>query len=68
MADTERKTKNSKARIEANHRYNQKAYDQLTIIVKKGQKAHIKEVAESKGESLNQYVNTAIDRRIESGE
>lgn len=36
-------------------------YDQLRIVVKKGKKEKIKDYAESKGLSLNAYVNKLID-------
>lgn len=51
-------------------RYNAKAYDEIKVRVKKGDKATIQAHAESKGESLNGFVNRAIDETIqrESGE
>lgn len=63
-------SKNSKARIEANNRYNSKAYDRINIAVPKGDKDKIKSHAEKNGESLNGFVNRAIDETIqrESGE
>lgn len=57
--------KNSKARIAANNRYNAKAYDRINIAVPKGDKDIIKAHAESKGESLNGFVNRAIDETME---
>lgn len=42
------------------NRYNEKAYDQLRVIVKKGQKDLIKSHAESLGLSLNAYINKLI--------
>lgn len=57
--------KNSKARIEANNRYNAKAYDRINIAVPKGQKDVIKSHAESKGESINGFVNRAIDETMQ---
>lgn len=57
--------KNSRARIEANNRYNAKAYDRINIAVPKGQKDIIKAHAESKGESVNGFVNRAIDETIQ---
>ena len=57
--------KNSKARIKANNRYNEKAYDRINIAVPKGCKDLIKAHAESKGESINGFVNRAIDETIE---
>ena len=43
------------------NKYNAKAYDQLRILVKKGQKEVIKSHAESNGMSLNGYINKLID-------
>lgn len=57
--------KNSKARIEANNRYNAKAYDRINIAVTKGQKDIIKTHAEKQGESLNGFVNRAIKETME---
>lgn len=53
--------KNSEARIKANNRYNQKAYDRINIAVPKGKKAIIAEKAAQNGESINAFVNRAID-------
>ena len=57
--------KNSKARIEANNRYNAKAYDRINIAVPKGQKDIIKAHAEQNGESINGFVNRAIDETMQ---
>lgn len=46
-------------------RYNAKAYDEIKIRVYKGEKEKIKSHAESKGESLNGFVNRAIDEAME---
>ena len=40
--------------------WNAKAYDQLRVIVHKGQKEQIAEYAKSKGMSLNGYINALI--------
>ena len=42
--------KNSRARIEANNRYNAKAYDRINVAVPKGRKDIIKAHAEKNGE------------------
>ncbi len=42
------------------NRYNDKAYDRITIVVPKGQKQIIKEFAEARGESVNSFVQKAI--------
>lgn len=41
-------------------KYNDKAYDKIYITVPKGQKDIIKEYAESKGKSVNGYINDLI--------
>ena len=55
----------SDARKRANAKYNAKAYEQLPVRVKKGKKETIQTHAESKGESLNGFVNRAIDETME---
>lgn len=56
--------KNSEARIRANNKYNEKAYDRINIAVPKGRKAEIKAIAESRGQSINAFVNEAIDAAV----
>lgn len=58
-------SKNSKARIEANNRYNAKAYDRINIVVPKGDKDKIKSHADGRGESLNGFINRAIKETID---
>lgn len=55
----------SKAQQKATNKYIAKAYDRIEILVKKGEKEKIKAHAQSKGESLNSFVNRAIDETIE---
>ncbi len=57
--------KNSRARIEANNRYNAKAYDRINVAVPKGRKDIIKAHAEKNGESVNGFVNRAINETIQ---
>lgn len=45
------------------NRYNAKNYDRLNIIVPKGEKETLKALAASLGESLNEFVNRAINER-----
>ncbi len=45
-------------------RYNEKAYDRIGIVVKKGNKDKIKLHAEQCGESTNSFINRAIDETI----
>ena len=56
----------SEAKKKANRKYNEKAYDQLKIVVKKGEKDIIKAYAESIGKSLNGYINELIISDMES--
>ena len=48
----------------AKNKYNAKNYDSLRIIVKKGNKDIIKAHAAEQGESLNGFVNRAIEETI----
>ena len=57
--------KNSRARIEANNRYNAKADDRINVAVPKGRKDIIKAHAEKNGESVNGFVNRAINETIQ---
>jgi len=62
--DKKRKTHTSTA---VKNKWNSKAYDTLNIRVKKGQRESIKDYATSNGESLNGFVNRAIDEAMERG-
>ena len=61
-------TKNSKARIAANNRYNAKAYDRINIAVAKGKKDIIKACAAKSGKSINKFIVNAIDEKLEREE
>lgn len=58
MADT------GKASTRAKNKYNAANYDNLRIVVPKGKKDKIKAFAEDNGESLNGFVNRAIDEAM----
>lgn len=45
-------------------RYNAKTYDEIKTRVIKGKKETIKTHAKSKGESLNGFINRAIDETM----
>lgn len=53
------------SQTEASAKYNKKAYDEIKIRVKKGNKEKIKEYAESKGMSLNGFINKLISENME---
>lgn len=54
-----------KASTKAKNKYNAANYDSLRIIVPKGKKEVIKAHAEAKGESINGFVNRAIEETIQ---
>jgi uncharacterized protein (DUF1778 family) len=47
------------------NKYNEKAYDRISLVVPKGQKEVIKKHAESHGESLNGFIQRAIETTME---
>lgn len=53
-----------KATTRAKNKYNATNYDSLRIVVPKGKKQVIKDYAESKGKSINGFVNEAIDKAM----
>ena len=55
----------SEARRKANERYNAKAYDEIKVRVPKGLKAELQAHAEQRNESLNGFINRAIDAQLE---
>ena len=46
-------------------RYNAKAYDEMKVRVAKGNKEQIQSHAEAQGESLNAFINRAINETME---
>lgn len=55
----------SPAQKRASAKYNAKAYDRIELKVKKGKKEELQEHASRNGESLNSFINRAIDETIE---
>ena len=55
----------SKAQQKAVNKYMKENYDEIKVRVEKGQKDIIKTHAESKGESVNGFINRAIDEAME---
>lgn len=58
----------SKAQQKAVAKYNAANYDRIELRVEKGKKETIKAFAESRGESLNGFINRAIDEAMERDE
>ena len=55
----------TQASNKAVQKYSAKAYDQIKVLVKKGERDKIKAYAESKGLSLNAYINKLIKEDME---
>lgn len=55
----------SKAQQAAVHKYVKNNYDRLELTVPKGRKAEIKAHADAHGESVNSFINRAIDEAME---
>ena len=64
--ETKKKREYSQAQNKATQRYIKNNYDSVMIRMPKGKKDQIKAYAESKTESLNGFVNRAIDEAMES--
>ncbi len=60
----------SEAKKKANKKWNDanlsERYDRIQLVVPKGKKEKIKAFAESKGESLNGFVNRLIDESMKN--
>lgn len=50
--------------IKYNNDFNKKKYDRINLMVAKGKKNHIKSHAEGQSESMNSFINRAIDEAI----
>ncbi len=47
------------------HKYVREHYDRISLTVPQGKKEQIREHAENRGESINGFINRAIDETIE---
>lgn len=64
--EIKKKREYSQAQNKATQKYIKNNYDSVMIRMPKGKKEQIKAHAETKGESLNGFVNRAIDEAMES--
>jgi len=55
----------SEARHRANEKYNAKAYEEIKLRVKKGQKEEIQAHAAARSEKVNEFINRAIRETME---
>ena len=58
----------SKAQQKAVNKYMKKNYDRVNLVMPKGRKDAIMTHAEKNGESLNGFINRAIDEAMERDE
>lgn len=54
----------SKSQQKAVHKYVKANYDRMELTVPKGRKELIKAHAEARGQSVNAYINAAIDEKM----
>lgn len=53
--------------IKYNNEFNKQAYDRINLTVPKGKKEVIQQKAAESGESVNSYINRAIDLLMNGG-
>ena len=58
--------KNSEARIKANNKYGDKAYDRINTAIPKGKKQIIQDHVTLRGETVNGFMNRAIDETLKN--
>ncbi len=61
MADTEKKFD----KIKYNNSFNKETYDRFSLMLPKGKKEIVQEYAKQNGESINAFINRAIDEALE---
>lgn len=57
--------KKGNASTRAKNKYNATNYDRIALQVKKGKREELKAHAEKQGESLNKFINRAINETVE---
>ena len=55
----------TEARKAANAKYEAETVERISLVLPKGKKAIIKAHAESKGQSVNGFINEAIDEKLD---
>lgn len=55
----------SKAQQRATNKYIAKSYDRINLTIPKGKKEVIQAHAEANGQSVNGFINAAIDEKME---
>ena len=52
--------------IKYNNDYNRQNYERISVLVKSGDREQIRAAADAQGESLNAYINKAIQMRMDA--
>lgn len=63
--DTKGGVRMGKASTKAQNKYIAKAYDRVNLTMPKGKKDSVQAHAEARGESVNAFINRAIDEAME---
>ena len=56
--------RDKQAQFDYNNNFNKTQYDRISLMVKKGMKEVIKERAQANNESVNAFINRAIERLL----
>lgn len=59
--------KNKSDAVKYTNEFNKQAYDRISLMLKKGKKEIIQQKAKENGESVNAFINRAIDLLLEKG-
>ena len=65
MEDERKAPKYTEAKKRNNRKWDAANLDRVSIAMSKGKKDEIKAAAATAGESMNQYIITAVDQRME---
>ena len=57
--------KNKSDAVKYTNEFNKQAYDRISLMLKKGKKEIIQQKAKENGESVNAFINRAIDLLLE---
>ena len=65
MAEAKRKRAYNEARKNANQKWDKEHIERVSVAIDTGDKEKVKAAAAAAGESVNQYIKTAIFQRME---
>lgn len=68
MAEEKRKRVYNEARKNANQKWDKEHIERVSVAIDTGDKEKVKAAAAAVGESVNQYIKTAIFQRMERGD